>query len=199
MPPGVGFAAAATVPMNGLTAAMAIEAVEAGAAKSVLVTGGAGAVGSYSIQLAKAAGLVVLADALDRDCRFIGSLGADVVVRRGHGMSAAVRNICADGVDAVIDAARIGPDARQLVRDGGTFVAVRSDEDISGTRVTSVFLSVTGRLGDTTTLRHLARMLAAGTLITRIARTMPFERAIEAHRMLEQGGIRGRVVLTFDE
>lgn len=43
-------------------------------------------------------------------------------------------------------------------------------------------------------LRHLAE---AGRLTPRVARTLPAEDAPEAHRLLEAGGLRGRVVLTF--
>jgi NADPH:quinone reductase-like Zn-dependent oxidoreductase len=38
-----------------------------------------------------------------------------------------------------------------------------------------------------------------GVLVPRVAMQLPMEQAAEAHRLLERGGLRGRIVLTFDE
>ena len=53
----------------------------------VAVTGAAGAFGGYTVQMAKADGLRVVADAAEKDEELVGSLGADVVVRRGDDVS----------------------------------------------------------------------------------------------------------------
>jgi len=44
---------------------------------------------------------------------------------------------------------------------------------------------------------ELAGLAAAGRITLRVARAMPAEQAAEAHRLLEAGGVRGRLVLTF--
>ena len=46
-------------------------------------------------------------------------------------------------------------------------------------------------------LDGLARLVAAGRLTLRVAETLPPERAADAHRRLEAGGIRGRLVIVF--
>jgi NADPH:quinone reductase-like Zn-dependent oxidoreductase len=53
------------------------------------------------------------------------------------------------------------------------------------------YLHATDKLAD------LARLAAAGRLTLRVARTLPAQRAAEAHRLLEAGGVRGRLVLVF--
>jgi NADPH:quinone reductase-like Zn-dependent oxidoreductase len=46
-------------------------------------------------------------------------------------------------------------------------------------------------------LDRLRQLAEKGSLSPRVARTRPAEQAPEAHRLLEAGGLRGRVVLTF--
>ncbi|MFI6182756.1 hypothetical protein ACIA8R_45020 [Nonomuraea sp. NPDC051191] len=60
---------AATIPMNGLTARLALDTLALPAGATVAVTGAAGTVGGYFVQLAKQAGLVVVADLLTRPTR----------------------------------------------------------------------------------------------------------------------------------
>jgi NADPH2:quinone reductase len=50
---------------------------------------------------------------------------------------------------------------------------------------------------DRPALDRLRRQVEDGVLTLRVARTFPVEEAAEAHRMLEAGGVRGRLVLTF--
>ena len=46
-------------------------------------------------------------------------------------------------------------------------------------------------------MADLARLAAAGRLTLRVARTLPAEFVAQAHALLEAGGVRGRLVLTF--
>ncbi|WP_197701259.1 hypothetical protein [Micromonospora coriariae] len=57
--------------------------------------GAAGAVGGYAMQLAKAAGLTVIADAAERDRDLVAALGADHLVPRGDGFADAVLRVAA--------------------------------------------------------------------------------------------------------
>ena len=93
--------------MNGLTVRIALDTLGATDERVALaITGAAGAVGGYAIQLAKLEGLTVIADAAPADESLIRGLGADVVVPRGGDVcAAAIREAFADGVDAVLDAA----------------------------------------------------------------------------------------------
>ena len=90
-PSGVSDAEAATVPMNGLTARLALDLLHLEPGQVLAVTGAAGALGGYVVQLAKADGLTVVADAAEKDEELVRSLGADVVVERGPGVAEAIR------------------------------------------------------------------------------------------------------------
>jgi NADPH:quinone reductase len=46
-------------------------------------------------------------------------------------------------------------------------------------------------------LASLVDLASQGVLTLRVAEVLPAERAAEAHRRLEAGGVRGRLVLTF--
>ncbi|MDR6858753.1 NADPH:quinone reductase-like Zn-dependent oxidoreductase [Variovorax guangxiensis] len=127
-PEAADLTAAATVPMNGLTAKMCLDALALSEGEMLLVTGAAGAVGSYVIQLAKQAGLLVIAEAKKTDFEWILSLGADEVVPRGPALFDAVRGRFPNGVDGLVDAALLGAAAAALVRAGGATALLRGSQ-----------------------------------------------------------------------
>src|SRR4051794_4280292 len=86
LPDTVDLVEAATVPMNGLAAKMALDALELRAGDTLLITGAAGAVGSYAIGMAKRAGLTVIANDLESNVELLRSLGADEVAPPGEAM-----------------------------------------------------------------------------------------------------------------
>ena len=90
------------------------------------VTGAAGALGGYLVQLAKVEGLRVIADASPADEATIRTLGADEVVRRGDGVALRMRDVVPDRVDALFDSALQGAALLAAVRDGGQFAAGRT-------------------------------------------------------------------------
>src|SRR5690606_21012818 len=102
-PAGVGLAAASTLLMNALTARMALDVAGLRPGDTVAVTGAAGAVGAYAIELATADGLTVVADAAERDVDLVRSFGADHVVERGAGVAEQIREIVPAGVPALVD------------------------------------------------------------------------------------------------
>ncbi|MEU6373559.1 NADP-dependent oxidoreductase [Streptomyces sp. NPDC046909] len=197
-PAGATDIEAATLPMNGLTAHMALDLLDLPEGATVAITGAAGAVGGYAVQLAKADGLRVLADAAPKDEQLVRGLGADVVLTRGTDFPDLVRKEEPDGVDGLLDTAGIVGLAIRAVRDGGRVassvggVQMPSERGIE-TRNTFVPQYARER-GKLDRLRQLAE---EGRLTPRIARTLPAEEAVAAHRLLEAGGLRGRVVLTF--
>ena len=125
-PKGTSHAQAATLPMNGLTARMALDMLALDPGDTLAVTGAAGALGGYVLQLARAEGLWTLADAAPSDEELIRNLGADVVVPRGDGLAGRLRAVVPDGVDAVVDAALIGAPVLAAIRNGGGLVRVRA-------------------------------------------------------------------------
>jgi NADPH:quinone reductase-like Zn-dependent oxidoreductase len=194
VPEGMDLAEAATLPMNGLTALVALDLLEASPGDVVLVTGAAGAVGGYVVQLAATAGLTVVADAKEADVSLVRALGADHVVPRGGSMASAVRELLPEGVHCLVDAARIGPEANAVVRDGGVVVAVRRSDE-ADERLRYRYVTVPEHVTDTAALERLADLVDAGRLTPRVALRLPMDQAAEAHRLLEKGGLRGRVVL----
>ena len=197
-PTGASFEEAATLPMNGLTVRYALDMLALAPGATLAVTGSAGAVGGYAVELGKREGLTIIADAAPADEALVRGLGADVVVPRGDlAMATAIREAYPDGVDAVIDAALLGPPILLAVRDGGQLIAVRpfAGETERGIDIKLVLV------GDYATnqpaLRELSRQAGAGELTLRLAESFAPERAADAHRALEAGGVRGRLVISF--
>jgi NADPH:quinone reductase-like Zn-dependent oxidoreductase len=196
-PKGVDLTAASTLLMSALTARMALDALELSPGATVAVTGAAGAVGGYAVQLAKAAGLTVIADAAEKDRDLVIGLGADHVLLRGDGFAEGVRELCPAGADGIIDAGVMNAAVAAAVRDGGTILALQGFTGATdrGVRWLPVFVHVGIR--DTATLRELRDQAESGILTLRVAATYPAEQAGEAQRLFEEGGVRGRPVLVF--
>jgi NADPH2:quinone reductase len=196
-PDGATLGQAATLPMNGLTVRRALDILALGAGQTLVVTGAAGAVGGYAIELAKLEGLTVVADASAADEALVRGFGADLVVPRGEGCAQAIRDAFPDGVDAVLDAALLGPAITPAVRDGGQLAAVRPFHGSSERGITIKQVLVGDYATNQKALRELVRQAGAGQLTLRVAETFAPERAADAHRKLERGGVRGRLVITF--
>ena len=105
---------ACTLPMNGLTAQLSLDLLGLKAGQTLAVTGAAGAYGGYVIQLAKVAGLKVIADASDADHPLVMALGADIVVGRGDDVADRIRKHFREGVDGLADGAVLNERAVEL-------------------------------------------------------------------------------------
>lgn len=197
LPEGMDLVAAATLPLNALTARRALDLMRPPRAGTVAVTGAAGAVGGYAVELAKHAGLRVVADAKADDVGLVESFGADLVLPRGEGFPAAVLAHEPGGVDALLDAAVMGAGVLVAVRDGGVVACVRPFEGQSERGVDVYTIAPADYMHDGEGLAELVDLADRGVLSLRVARTFPAEEAAEAHRQLAAGGIRGRLVLTF--
>lgn len=203
-PAGSSHAEAATLPMNGLTARRALDVLGLAPGDTLAATGAAGAVGGYVVQLAKADGLRVIADAAPADELLVADLGADQIVTRGSSVGQRIRERCPEGVAAVVDAALQGDEVMSALRDGGQIAIVRRP----GERGTSTLHPERGiEIRDvwvpeythaTDKLDALRVLAERGAVTMRVARTFPASDAAAAHRTLESGGVRGRLVLTFD-
>jgi NADPH:quinone reductase-like Zn-dependent oxidoreductase len=196
-PKGTTSVEACTLPMNGLTARMALDRMALRPGEVLAVTGAAGAFGGYVVQLAKADGLTVVADASEADEQLVRDLGADVVVRRGDDVAARIREHFPDGVDGLADGAVQDALVLPAIKDGGAMATVRGYRG-DGHRGVRVLPNQVARAAeDRAGLDRLRQQAEDGVLTLRVARTFPAEEAAEAHRLLERGGVRGRLVLTF--
>ncbi|MEG3627312.1 NADP-dependent oxidoreductase [Streptomyces poriticola] len=175
---------AATLPLNALTAAQALDLLEPTRGSSLLITGAAGAVGGYAVQLAARRGVTVTALAREDDAAFVRSLGA------AHFTGGEVG---AASFDAVLDTAVLGARALGWVRDGGAYAGVipgAAPAAERGVRVDAVEVAADGAR-----LAELVRLVEEGVLTLRVAERYALEDAAKAHARLAEGGVRGRLVL----
>jgi NADPH:quinone reductase-like Zn-dependent oxidoreductase len=196
-PAGASDVEAATLPMNGLTARLALDLMALRPGQVVAVTGAAGAFGGYVVQLAKADGLTVVADASEADEQLVRDLGADVVVRRGDDVAARIRERFPDGVDGLADGAVQDALVLDAVREGGRVTTVRGYRGDGRPGVEVLPVLVRRVAEEREALDGLRELAEKGVVTLRVARTFPAEEAAEAHRVLARGGVRGRLVLTF--
>ncbi|MER6959860.1 NADP-dependent oxidoreductase [Streptomyces sp. NPDC000618] len=188
---------AASLPMNGLTARLALDTLGLEPGRTVAISGAAGAVGGYAVQLAKTEGLRVVADAAEQDEALVKELGADVVLRRGAEYPDRIRAEIPDGVDGFVDGAGLGGLAARAVADGGRVVSLRGFDGPGERGVVFEPIVVFRYARERAKLDRLRQQVEEGRITLRIARTLPAEQAAEAHRLLAAGGVRGRLVLTF--
>ncbi len=188
---------AATLPMNGLTARQSLDQFALEPGQTVAVTGAAGCYGGYVVQLAKADGLRVIADASSADEQLVRDLGADIVVSRGDDIAARIRNVAADGVDALADGAVQNELAVGAVRDGGAFASVRGWGGSGERGIAFHRTMVTGYDHRVDLLDDLRQQTEDGLVTLRVAATYAPEHAADAHSRLEAGGTRGRCVIVF--
>ena len=208
-PANLSFEQAAVVPVSAATALQALRDyghVQHG--QKVLVVGASGGVGSYAVQLAKAAGAEVTGVCSTSKMDLVRSLGADHVIDY-------TRADFADGThryDLVLD---IGGNPtlsrlRRALTATGTAVITGGEEggSFSGgmnrqlrALALSPFLRqrltmfiAKQRFGD---LERLTNLIEAGQVTPSIDRVYPLEDAAEAIRHLETGRARGKLAITI--
>lgn len=199
MPKGTSFAEASTLPMNGLTAQLALDTLDLPEGAKLAVTGAAGTLGGYVIQLAKARGLVVIADAAEDDDDLVEELGADIVKLRGKGFAEAVRQKFPNGVDGIVDAAVQVDEIVPAAKDGATIITIRGAKGERERGVTLQPIWVGDYDGRRDKLDELRQQVEDGVLTLRVADVLPMDQAAEAHRRMEAGGVRGRIVLELGD
>jgi NADPH:quinone reductase-like Zn-dependent oxidoreductase len=186
VPDGVDPVVAATVPLNGLTAAQALGKLAVPAGARLLVTGASGAVGGFAVQLASAAGVWVTALCSAGDEDWVRSCGARQVVLRGDGHPAVER------FGHVFDAVPVGADLLGWLDDGAVVVITRRLQVAPERAIRHLPMLVRP---DRAMLRELLAGVAAGRLVSRVAAVLPLADAAAAHRRTEAGGLRGKIVL----
>ncbi len=197
VPTGVPLEAAATLPMNGLTVRLALDRLRLNPGQVLGVTGAAGAVGGYAVQLGVSEGLRVIAVGRPQDEKLVKSFGADTFVPSGDAAMRAVYNAASGGVDGMIDAAVLDAAVLPAIRDGGRLATVRGWSGPSERGIAIEPVRVTSYLENQEALARLAQLVAEGRLTLRVAETFPPERAADAQRKLAAGGTRGRLVIVF--
>lgn len=184
---------AGAITASGQTAYTALKELGVGQGDTVLIHAAAGGVGSIAVQLARASGATVIGTASEHNHEYLRSLGA-IPVAYGDGLTDRVRALAPNGVDAAFDAA--GDDALRasvelvLNKDRiGTIVAFELAEKLG------VRLIRSQRSAER--LSEIADVYVQGKLHIHIRKTFPLEQAAAAHREVERGHGRGKVVLTI--
>jgi NADPH:quinone reductase-like Zn-dependent oxidoreductase len=197
LPDDVDFPAGSTFVMNALTARLVLDELGLTAGQVLAVTGAAGAFGGYVVQMARTDGLRVVADAAEKDEELVRSLGADEVVRRGDDVAVRIRAVVPEGVDGLVDGAVQGELVVPAVRDGGAIGTIRGWAGPAERGISVHPVLVYDSVDRADLLGTLETQLADGVYTLRVAQVLPAERAEQAHRTLEAGGVRGRLVLDF--
>ncbi len=185
---------AASLPLNGLTARQSLAELDLRPGQSLLVTGAAGQVGGFAVELAVRAGLAVYGLAGAGDEKFLTGLGA-TFVPRGTDLGAGLRELAPGGVDALLDAAVLGAPALDAVRDGGDFLALvgpATPEPVRGIRTRKLSVH-----SDGAGLAGLVRLVERGELTLRVDQAYPVAQVSAAHERRATPGVRGAVVLEF--
>jgi NADPH2:quinone reductase len=214
VPDGMDAGTATMLPMGGPVALGVLRAGRLAAGESVLVHAAAGGIGHLIVQLARelGAGTVVATASTAAKLDFARSLGADVTVDyTAPDWPERVRAALPGGVDVVADATGGGVllSSLELLAPRGRAVAygAAASEDLASVPVRSLFAlrSVAGYslLAQRALLPELARAqvaeaaghLASGRVKVAVAATFPLAEAAEAHRLLEDRGQLGRVLL----
>lgn len=191
-PAAMPWAEAAVLSASGQTADTALDELGVGPGDVVLLHAAAGGVGSFAVQLAVARGATVIGTASVANHDYLTGLGATPVAY-GPGLEDRVRQLAPGGVSAVLDS--IGGDALdvsvRLVADRARVVTIvdRAGADRLGVRAIGTDRSRARLAG-------LVRRYMEGELKIPIWRSFPLQDASLAHRTVETGHVRGKVVLT---
>jgi len=197
VPEGTTLEAAATLPMNGLTVRLALDRLALKPGQTLGVTGAAGAVGGYAVELGVSEGLRVIAVARPQDEALVKRFGAKTFVPSGDTAIRGLYDAAPGGVDGLIDAAVLDAAALPAIRDGGKLATVRGFAGPSERAITIEPVRVASYVQNHEALDRLGRLVAEGRLTLRVAETFPPERAADAQRKMAAGGTRGRLVIVF--
>lgn len=190
---------AAALPLVGLTAWQAlVDTAQVQEGQRVLIHAGGGGVGHLAVQIAKARGAHVIATASAAKHDFVRTLGADEVIDYRN---ADFVEVVAD-LDVVLDTVGgpIGKRSISVLRPGGLLVTIvdRTDASLRAATIDAGrrFAGVTVE-PDYVGLEALARLVDEGRLQPFVEHAVPFEKAAEAHELIESGRTQGKIVLSL--
>ena len=213
LPENTSFEAGACFGIPLLTAYRALTTDGGVAGKCVLVSGGAGGVGHYAIQLARLLGARQILTSISSDpkAQHAKAAGADHCINyKTENLVDRVRDITGGrGVDRLVDLdiAGHGKLLPDIIAKDGFVAAYGTNNQQVGFEFTRMivqgigirFFIVYELAGDVrrSAEAHLTRLLEAGTLQHAIAATYPLDRIVDAHEAVEQGKHIGNVVVTM--
>jgi NADPH:quinone reductase len=193
---------AAGVPLAALTAWQALfDTAHLQAGQTVFISGGAGGVGHYAIQLAKWKGAQVITTTSTRNVEFVRGLGADIVIDY-------TQQAFADGikdVDVVLDTigGDVLKDSFKVVKRGGSIVSLPGHLGVKalGDQLAPLYgvaFAVIGVHPSGEQMAEMAKLADAGQLKTHLDAVFPLKDVAQAHKRSEGGHVRGKLVLTLE-
>ena len=198
-PSSLNHLESSAVPCAALTAYQAItEVLQISAGQTILITGAAGGVGSFAVQIAAGLGAYVIATASSRNHRFLQELGAaEVIDYNTTDFVTAVRSQHSDGVDAVLTT--VGGDTKyrsiQTIRDRGRLVLISSEDPAGPAPERDIQRTMFYARADAKSLDAITALIDTGKLKVFVERVIPLEHAKEAQQQIASGRVRGKLVL----
>ena len=197
-PTSIDHIRAAAIPLAGLTAWQALfEHAQLKKGQKLFIHGASGGVGTYAIEFAKWKGAYVIGTASAQNLSFLKELGADEAVDY-H-----TKNFEKQFTDIDVVFDTIGGDTQkrslQMLKPGGILVTTLKVEDEAafkqkGVRITGML--TTSKKED---LEAIAQLVDDGFVKPIISKILPLEAAEEAHRIIQNGHVRGKIVLRIRE
>ncbi|MFI5756775.1 NADP-dependent oxidoreductase [Streptomyces sp. NPDC051569] len=196
IPPSLDFPGAATLPAAVETATRALDQLGVAGGSTVLINGASGSVGSAAVQLAVVRGARVIGTASPANHAYLRSLGAEPVAY-GEGLVERVRALVPDGVDRALDVAGSGV-LPELVELAGGPQHVVTVADFAGAQEHGVAFSRGDAGRALHALAEIGHLIEAGRFSLPVAQTFPLAEIAQAHRVSENGHVRGKLVLLVD-
>ncbi len=203
-PVNISHTEAASVPVAGGTAwAALIDRADIKVGESVLIHGGGGGVGSFAIQIAKAAGAYVYTTCGDYDFEMVHSIGADKAIdyRKDNFIDIIMKETAGQGVDVVLTT--VGGDilAKSLPiikADGRGVTVTRVDGDLNAATFKNITVHFVHLENPRMKLEALKNLIERGQIKPVVGMTFPLNEISQAHKKLEEGGkdVRGKIAVT---
>ena len=195
---------AAAVPLAALTAwGMVVQVADVKPGERVLIHAGSGGVGHFAVQFAHARGAHVTATGSARNLDFLRGLGADEVFDYTAGRF----DEQLSGFDTVIDLIGnvhdntgsrsltvLRPDGLLVNAPTGSWPTMIDDAAAAGVRATGFKVAP-----DRNELEKISALLDAGTVRVHVDRVFDLAEGTAAHRQLEEGHTRGKIVLRVSD
>ena len=201
-PVNLSMEEAAAVPVAGGTAYAALfTSAGLSLGDTVLIHGAAGGVGTYAVQLAKAAGAYVFATCGGYDAELVKSLGADTVIdyKTEDFVETVNRVTNGEGVDVVFDAAggQLAKSIAVVKMDGQLVTVTGAGGDLSPAMRKNATVRFVHLEDAKHKLDKMRALFERGQVKSVIGKTFPLEEVAAAHKLLEQGGeaVHGKIVV----
>jgi len=193
-PTKLTYVEAAGVPLAATTAWQAlVDTAKIESGQTVLIHGGAGGVGHFAIQIAKARGAKVIATGSAKSLAFMRQLGASVSID----YTAAKFEDFTQGVDVVLDT--IGGDTQtrsfNVLKKGGILVSIVQPPDQALAKEKDVRAVIFLAHPDGAELAEISKLIQTDKLRPTVSKTFPLSDAAKAHEQIETKHTKGKVVL----